>query len=239
MSSSSPSLGKRSNGDPNPARLRTDFLLKLQSIGGLGNCGRVPKSPHSSAIDIAGELGPVNGRPPLPCGRWSMPPEVGRSPSCLQRPLTLHASSLSSTEVRDDLRLGLLLSLEPRDNALLNPRHAPPDSRSFDLVRNRGVAGEVDGLSPLLIADSDGPKEGALNMLMVLMMDDVLDRRTVEGDESDGADDRRFRMLFVRARFAWAMRACAESTVVAGFFEEYRSLVWRACAVSIEGVKSR
>lgn len=237
--SSSPSSGKRSNGDPNPARLRTDSFLKLQLIGGLGNCGRVPKSPHSSAIDIAGELGPVNGRPPLPCGRWSMPPEVARSPSRLQRPLALHASSLSSTEVREDLCLGLLLSLEPRDNALLNPRHAPPHSRPFDLVEDRAVAGEADGLSPLLIVDSDGPKEGVLDMLMVLMMDDVFDRRTVEGDESDGADDRRFRMLFVRARFAWAMRACAESTVVAGSFAEHKALVWRACAVSIDGVKSR
>lgn len=197
-------------------------------MGGLGNCGRVPKSPHSSAIDIDGELGPVNGRPPLPCGRWSMPREFARSPSRLQRPLALHASSLSSTEVREDLRLGLLLSLEPRDNALLNPRHAPPDSRPFDLVGDRGVVGEADGLSPLLIADSDGPKEGALDMLMVLMvlmMDDVFDRRTVEGDESDGADDRRFRMLFVRARFAWAMRACAESTIVAGSLEGHKALV--------------
>lgn len=165
--------------------------------------------------------------------------EVAPSPSRLQRPLTLHASSLSSTEVCDDLRLGLLLSLEPRDNALLNPRHAPPDSRPFDLVGDKGVAGEADGLSPLLITDSDGPKEGALDMLMVLMMDDVFDRRTVEGDESDGADDRRFRMLFVRALFAWTMRACAESTVVAGSPEEHKALVWRACAVSIEGVKSR
>lgn len=90
------------------------------------------------------------------------------------------------------------------------------------------MVGEADGLSPLLIADSDGPKEGALDMLMVLMvlmMDDVFDRRTVEGDESDGADDRRFRMLFVRARFAWAMRACAESTIVAGSLEGHKALV--------------
>lgn len=71
------------------------------------------------------------------------------------------------------------------------------------------------------MADSHRPKGDARGMLMVLMIDDdVFDRRTVEGDESDGAEDRRFRMLFVRARFAWAMRACAESAVVVGSFEE-------------------
>lgn len=149
-----------------------------------------------------------------------MLPEPFRSPSRVSRSLTLHASSLASTAVRGNPHLALLLSLEFRDNALLNPRHGPLGSRPFDLVGERGVRGEAGGLSPLLIADSHGLKGVARGMLIVLMMDDVFDRRMVEGDESDGAEDRRFRTLFVRARFAWTMRACAESAVVEGSFEE-------------------
>lgn len=81
----------------------------------------------------------MNDLSPLSCGRWTMLPKLCPSPSRLSPPLTLHASSLASTEVRDDPRLALLLSLELRDNALLNPRQGLPGSRSFDLVGETGV----------------------------------------------------------------------------------------------------